>query len=309
MNVTPATRGPLTTLLRPISRLLRLGEARYFIGNDLEGNGYYEYPSRSGSQDPRHTRRVIKYREKQANYFDYDRSQLPIQWKMWLRHTRRVAPSLQELQEDRARILQLQENVRLIAIRDEEARQRMEQKRLEEQGEAVGVSASASAHRGQPTTSSAASHGVAGTPPQGQAPDQTKSEALASEQAPESAARAMGADQKEQAAPMPRPRSRSRATPIPTSEINDKGNLRQQQRRVPTSMTQSNNDASTAEGQRAAGTIVEEREADNDVWKASRERLARQDRERGERGEHGEQQRRGYSTIATPRVLDAFRRS
>lgn len=318
MNPTAIPAGPLASLIRPISRLLRVGNARYLVGHDLEGNSYYEYPSRSGSTDPRHTRRVIEYRIKQANYFEYDRSELPIQWKQWLRHTRRVAPSLEELQQDRQRILQLQENVRLIAIRDEEARQRFEQKRLEEHDEAM----SSSRQQQRQTTSAAASpSGVSGTPPLGQAPDQTRSEAQASTEASDAARRAMESEQQQQqqhqATPSPpassstssptppRSRTRSRApiNSIPTSDVNDEGVAEQKQRRIPVSTMQTSADANTEEGQRVAGRIVEERQADNDVWKASRERIERQDR-----GQDAPAGRRQYSTIITPQVMGAFRR-
>lgn len=308
MNTTLTARGPLTSLLRPISRLLRLGDARYFIGHDLDGNSYYEYPSRSGSLDPRHTRRVIQYRIKQAHYSEYDRSQLPIQWKMWLRHTRRVAPTLEELEQDRLRILQLQENVRLIEIRDQEARDRMEQRRLEEQQEALSAP-----HQHQQHKTDAASSTI---PPLGQAPDQTKSEAQASAWAPESAQRTMQSpamnDQtqpqqrpQQQRDPPPTRKGRAPISAVPTADVNDEGVLRQKQRRVPTSVTQPSQDATTQQGQRAAGQIIEEREADNDVWKASRDRIAKQDNQ--QQGQPPSS-RRVYSTLITPRLMEAFKR-
>lgn len=44
--------------------------------------------------DPRHTRRTIVWKEKK-DFSEYDQSSLPVQWKMWLRHTRRSPPTIQ----------------------------------------------------------------------------------------------------------------------------------------------------------------------------------------------------------------------
>ncbi|PWN17861.1 hypothetical protein BCV69DRAFT_253866, partial [Microstroma glucosiphilum] len=127
----------MSFLFRPISRLFRVGKSRHLAGTDLEGNRYYEYPSLHGSDDPRHTRRLIEYRVKKDHYSEYDTKNVAVQWKMWLRHTRMDPPPLDELEADKQRMLRLQENVRLIAIRDEESRRAAEVKRLEEYGQAV----------------------------------------------------------------------------------------------------------------------------------------------------------------------------
>ncbi|CEH18701.1 NADH:UBIQUINONE OXIDOREDUCTASE SUBUNIT-17.2 [Ceraceosorus bombacis] len=71
-----------------------LGRWRYLVGKDLADNSYYEFPSADGNKDPRFTRRVVKYKE-HMDIDLYDRSELPLQWMMWLRHTRRSAPSIQ----------------------------------------------------------------------------------------------------------------------------------------------------------------------------------------------------------------------
>ncbi|CAO1615057.1 unnamed protein product [Sympodiomycopsis kandeliae] len=267
MNVTAVPRGPIRNLFTTLGNFLRIGEGKYLKGTDLEGNSYFEYPSRHNDPDPRKTRRVIKYKIKEEYYFDYDRSNLPIQWKMWLRHTRRDAPSLPELQQDRQRILQLQENVRLIAIRDEEARQRMEQSRTEEHDAAI-----------QPQA----------IPPE--RPQQSQSQSFG------------GVKTK-----------RKLTATIPTSEINDKGASEEKKRRVPLSMPTSNTDSeaqtSTDQGERLSGQTLEYRNADQDVWKASRARVKNQDQQQQQ---NTQQQKRQHSTdarssILTPQVIDRFR--
>lgn len=70
-----------------------------YVGRDLEGNKFYEYPSTS--EDPRRTKRMIKY-QPESRKWDYvsGQARLPVQWSMWLSHTRHDAPSLEELQTD-----------------------------------------------------------------------------------------------------------------------------------------------------------------------------------------------------------------
>ncbi|KAK0565448.1 hypothetical protein OC861_003746 [Tilletia horrida] len=101
-------------MLKQLSNFFRVGRARYLAGYDLNGNAFYEFPSRSGSTDPRHTRRVIDWKEK-LEPSEYDQSSIPAQWVAWLRHTRRQAPSLEELQADAQRIARVRVNAQLIA--------------------------------------------------------------------------------------------------------------------------------------------------------------------------------------------------
>lgn len=44
---------------KTLSRVLRIGHARFEVGKDLANNTYYEFPSPHGSTDPRHTRRYV----------------------------------------------------------------------------------------------------------------------------------------------------------------------------------------------------------------------------------------------------------
>jgi NADH dehydrogenase [ubiquinone] 1 alpha subcomplex assembly factor 2 len=82
------------SFLSRVAKAFRFGKNRYFIGKDLDSNFYYEYPSLDGSLDPRKTRRVIKYRV-HKELGEHDQNALPVQWLMWLRHTRKSAPSIE----------------------------------------------------------------------------------------------------------------------------------------------------------------------------------------------------------------------
>ncbi|ETS61978.1 hypothetical protein PaG_03529 [Moesziomyces aphidis] len=119
------------SLLQSIARTLRIGKARYIVGHDLVGNAYLELPSLSGSLDPRHPRRSIQWKEKRE-MGDYDQRSIPVQWVMWLRHTRRDPPSIEELARDRQRILTTQANAARLALEDQQRRQNEKQARLEE---------------------------------------------------------------------------------------------------------------------------------------------------------------------------------
>lgn len=48
------------SIWKTLSRVFRIGHARFMVGKDLADNTYYEFPSPSGSLDPRHTRRYVR---------------------------------------------------------------------------------------------------------------------------------------------------------------------------------------------------------------------------------------------------------
>ncbi|TKY88479.1 hypothetical protein EX895_002467 [Sporisorium graminicola] len=122
-------------LFQNLAKALRIGKAKYIKGYDLAGNAYLELPSLSGSLDPRHTRRSIQWKEKKQ-WGDYDQRSIPVQWVMWLRHTRREAPTLEELALDQQRIALTQANAARLALEDRTRREREQQARLEEHSEA-----------------------------------------------------------------------------------------------------------------------------------------------------------------------------
>lgn len=187
-------------LLQNLARALRIGKAKYIKGHDLAGNAYLELPSLSGSLDPRHTRRSIQWAEKRE-LGDYDQRSIPVQWVMWLRHTRRDAPSLEELQRDRERIAMTQANAARLAVEDRERGEREQRVRLEEHSEAK--------QRAQRLVQSAAAAGA-----------------------------------------------------VPTATVLDEGVEEQKGERV------------KSEGVGEEGRLVQERTPDEDVWAASRARLA-----------------------------------
>ncbi|KDQ58427.1 hypothetical protein JAAARDRAFT_34217 [Jaapia argillacea MUCL 33604] len=90
----------------------------YLAGRDLEGNRFFEYPSTTA--DPRRTRRVVKYRDAGGDLYQYASGgrNLPVQWMMWLTHSRQQAPTTDELRADIARKQRVQANVAMIAERE-----------------------------------------------------------------------------------------------------------------------------------------------------------------------------------------------
>ncbi|KAH9947506.1 hypothetical protein B0H21DRAFT_738327 [Amylocystis lapponica] len=88
----------------------------HFVGRDLEGNKFFEYPS--VSDDSRRTKRVVKYSQgRDMWHYVAGERRLAVQWTSWLTHTRPDAPTLEELQADaeRQRRVLLNESARQIA--------------------------------------------------------------------------------------------------------------------------------------------------------------------------------------------------
>lgn len=84
----------MATVWTRLTNFFKVGRGRHFIGKDLHSNKYYEFPSLDGSMDPRRTRRLVQYRiHKELG--EHDQGALPVQWLMWLRHTRKSAPTIE----------------------------------------------------------------------------------------------------------------------------------------------------------------------------------------------------------------------
>lgn len=245
----------LARLARSLGRWMYGGKNKYLVGHDLQGNAYYEYPGYNHSGkvpfESIRTRRVVKYQECK-NIEDYDQKDLPVQWKMWLRHTRPKAPSLKELQADQQRLTVLQTLIQNIEARDQEMRQREQAKRLQAEQQVDAIDS--------PTISEQVRPALGAAQDQGRAQDEALS------RAPEAAVNT-------------RSRIRSR-TPIRglTLEVTDEEVVESRACRVPVSVTRPAADAQTEEGRKAAGRVVGERRADEDVWQASRMRIQWQDR-------------------------------
>lgn len=90
------------------------------VGYDLQGNAFFESPNPNGGR----TRRTIVYREKK-DISEYTAGEkLPVQWSSWLSHTRRDAPTIDELEKDQERRARLRVNVLRIEERDAEESER-----------------------------------------------------------------------------------------------------------------------------------------------------------------------------------------
>ncbi|CAK5261880.1 unnamed protein product [Mycena citricolor] len=96
--------------------VMRLRRPSYYVGQDFDGNRFYEYPSLL--DDPR-PRRTVKYRESEDvwKYIGGQRK-LSVQWSAWLTHTRPDPPTPEELQADLIRRERLRRNVAMIEARD-----------------------------------------------------------------------------------------------------------------------------------------------------------------------------------------------
>ncbi|ORY32124.1 hypothetical protein BCR39DRAFT_524226 [Naematelia encephala] len=86
-----------------------------YIGRDLEGNKFYELPSKTDARP----KRVVEYR-RMSEMSDYTsgKHRLPVQWSTWLSHTRSDPPTLSELETDASRLQSLQPLVAAIAERE-----------------------------------------------------------------------------------------------------------------------------------------------------------------------------------------------
>ncbi|KAI0315000.1 hypothetical protein OF83DRAFT_1134118 [Amylostereum chailletii] len=97
---------------------------RFFVGTDLEGNRFFEYPSTS--DDIRRTKRRVKYKvyEDMWHYIGGSRK-LPVQWVSWMSHTRPDPPTLEELRADLVRQRRVLHNATVLEARDREEHARI----------------------------------------------------------------------------------------------------------------------------------------------------------------------------------------
>ncbi|CAO1614305.1 unnamed protein product [Jaminaea pallidilutea] len=285
-----AVRGLMRRWWDSVAQRLNGGQPRYLRGYDLEGNAYYEYPPYSdagSSSQPsyaRRTRRMVKYKEKMA-LEDYDHRALPIQWKMWLRHTRGQAPTMEELEKDHRRQTALGELVAQWKLKEEEEK-RM---KLEQGQQNVGAQQIGDV---DPRKSSKEEEMVGGPGVEGQLREQDdiakqvqtegrqphglqyqQEEIAKAEAQPGGAAGAQTAEASSAPAPAPRRKRTPVGGGVPTSDVQDETVEQQRANRVPRSSTRPSSQAQTKRGQEHAGSVVEERTPDNDVWKATQQRI------------------------------------
>ncbi|KAG2154289.1 uncharacterized protein EDB93DRAFT_1102419 [Suillus bovinus] len=97
----------------------RILKPTYFVGKDMEGNKYFEYPNANNGR----SKRTVKYR-KSEDMWAYVASgkRLPVQWSSWLTHTRSDPPSMGELQADLARQQRVKLNAAILEAKDEAER-------------------------------------------------------------------------------------------------------------------------------------------------------------------------------------------
>ncbi|KDQ13399.1 hypothetical protein BOTBODRAFT_56184 [Botryobasidium botryosum FD-172 SS1] len=96
---------------------------KHYVGRDLQGNQFFEYPS--STDDPRRTKRKVEYKQDGSkDMWDYAlrTGNLPIQWTAWLSHTRPHPPTLEELEHDLARRHRVLTNAAILETRDQEER-------------------------------------------------------------------------------------------------------------------------------------------------------------------------------------------
>ncbi|KAF8843815.1 hypothetical protein BDN67DRAFT_896257 [Paxillus ammoniavirescens] len=92
-----------------------------FVGKDLQGNKYFEYPSTVNGRP----KRTVQYK-RNDDMWAYIASgrRLPVQWNAWLTHTRHNPPTIEELQADLARQRRVEINAAILGARDKEERER-----------------------------------------------------------------------------------------------------------------------------------------------------------------------------------------
>ena len=130
---------------RTLSRIFRIGRARFIVGYDLNKNVYYELPSLHG--DPKRTRRLIQWNKAIAYPSDFNPKDIPIQWDAWMRHTRKYPPTIEELLRDRERQMIVQHNARVLEMRYEAERAQLESERESDHAEAIRAQTEREMHR------------------------------------------------------------------------------------------------------------------------------------------------------------------
>ncbi|KAJ8517913.1 hypothetical protein ONZ45_g4943 [Pleurotus djamor] len=102
-------------------RFVQTNKPARLIGRDLEGNSYYE---RFNPNNPTRAKRTVKYYAEQDmwRYIGGER-RLAVQWTAWLSHTRAHPPTLEELEQDAARVERVRYNAAMIEARERQERE------------------------------------------------------------------------------------------------------------------------------------------------------------------------------------------
>ncbi|EIN08402.1 hypothetical protein PUNSTDRAFT_120776 [Punctularia strigosozonata HHB-11173 SS5] len=91
-----------------VRRLWQRIMAPNMVGRDLQGNRFFEYPNPLAPERPK---RMVKYKDS-GSMLNWNT--LPVQWQMWMTHTRRNPPTIEELQADLVRRERVARNVALL---------------------------------------------------------------------------------------------------------------------------------------------------------------------------------------------------
>ncbi|KAI7904969.1 uncharacterized protein BX663DRAFT_501203 [Cokeromyces recurvatus] len=100
---------PPTILFKKLVNLYKVSRFPWkkhaLIGFDLQGNEYWDCPNPLGGR-PKRWVQMVDGTENDLTVFHQNK--LPVQWQSWLRHTRNIAPTLEELvlEERRRAIIQ-----------------------------------------------------------------------------------------------------------------------------------------------------------------------------------------------------------
>jgi len=116
----------ITRAFQRLQRALGVGKERFFVGNDLAGNSYYEkHVADTAEARPR---RFVNFKSNHDDPTLYRTHHLPPQWSSWLSFTRKHPPTIEELQADQLRLSQLQKNVQRLEQQDRARKQALLEK-------------------------------------------------------------------------------------------------------------------------------------------------------------------------------------
>lgn len=195
---------------------------------------------------------MVQYKDQKeiGDHIVEDQRNIPVQWMLWLRQTRRDPPSIEELRLDAERIEATRHNARVLALRDAQAKEKALLERQAEHDEALQY-----LEQSQSRTASITS-------------SETLADAIGLEAGNTSASAQANSS------------TRRPAARVPTSVVTDAEADATREDRV----TSEGNVLRQNSGE-AGGTISftrQERRPDNDVWAASRARIRAQESQEGD---------------------------
>lgn len=126
------------------------------IGYDLTGNEYWDCPNPLGGRMKRWVQ-MVDGSDNDLTVFKQNK--LPVQWQAWLRHTRNVAPTIEELvQEERRRAI-IQGRAKALDQEWEQRKLYLEKQKEAEQAEVDRLAALENAEEQKVRSSQPTGHG------------------------------------------------------------------------------------------------------------------------------------------------------